>query len=53
MKMKEKKKVSSPELRTTQKVVMALKYHPEKYLLIQTVSSRPQQTEELLGNEKE
>jgi hypothetical protein len=42
-KSKMMKTVSTPELRTTQKIMMVMKYIPKKYFLIQRISSWPLQ----------
>ena len=51
-KSKMMKRVSNSELRTTHKIMMAMKYIPKKYFLIHRISSRPLQIYELLENKK-
>jgi len=51
-KSKMMKRMSTPELWATQKMMMAMKYIPKKYFLIQRISSWPLQIYELLENKK-
>jgi len=46
------KRMNTPEMWTTHKIMMVMKYIPKKYFLIQRISSWPLQIYELLENKK-